>query len=144
MSDLSYFDFIRAHAKNHLEVLKWTTVQKLHQHKRDAIRVQPGDGFDQVGNILVNYRKGESDIEFFFTTESRKFMKKLKEKIRKAKKQMKGVTELEHKKNLTLTYTNQFLRDIQEFTHIFTDEYDRIIPIIFPESDDQVREENSL
>lgn len=134
MADSSYFDFLLHHAKNHLEVLKWTTIQKLHQHKRDAIRVRLGGTFDEVGNILVNYRKGESDIEYFFTTKSRQFMNKLKKGIRKAKKQLQGLSHSDGK-NVTLTYTNRFLSEIREFTHIFTDEYNRIIPIIFPDSD---------
>lgn len=133
MSKVSYFDYLLPHAKNHLEVLKWTTIQKLHQHKRDAISIQLADSFDQVGNILVNYRKGESDIEYFFTTKSRAFMNKLENSIRKAKKQLKGLSQFK-RKNITLMYANQFLEEIREFTHIFTDEYDRIIPIIFPDS----------
>lgn len=131
MSEAAWFDFLLPHAENHLQVLKWTTIQKLFQHKLYAINAQPAGFIDGVGIILHNYRRGEADIEYFYNKQSRIFLNKLKNSIDKVKKQLKGQSQFK-RKNITATYANQFVREMNEFHEYFTGEYNRIIPIIFP------------
>lgn len=141
MADTSLFDFVIPHAQNHLESLEWTAITDLYEHKRDAVEGIPNkdystDSYVRMAAIFGSYRKGVLDMELFFHQKSTSFLNKLKNSLYKAKKEIKGKSTFQ-KKKICQRYTEQFLHEMDEFDEMYKNEYKRIIPIVFPGSDDE-------
>lgn len=136
MSIVPWIEFVVGHAEGHFENLEWNVIKALHIQKRNAVAaitsgINSIEYFERVADIFTNYRKGVLDIEYFIDSRSKTFIDKLKRSLSNAKKQMQGKSKAE-KNQIGQEYSDQFLSEMNEFDHMVADEYNRIIPIIFP------------
>ncbi|XP_031624153.1 uncharacterized protein LOC116341317 [Contarinia nasturtii] len=135
MSTASWIDFVVAHAKGHFENLEWNVLKELHNQKRNAISALSKENasieyLERMADIFTNYRKGVLDMEYFIDVKSTEFTGKLKKSLMNAKKQMEGKDKMQ-KIQIGKAYSDRFVNDMQEFDRMVTNEYNRIIPIIF-------------
>lgn len=139
MSDVSLVEFVVPHAENHIENLEWVALQGLHNQKRSAISAMPFvensiNYYERVAKIFTNFRKGVLNMEYFYNKESKVFIEKLKDSLKEAKKQLSERNTNTKQRHLSEEYANQLIYEMADFEQVFKDEYNRIIPIVFPNS----------
>lgn len=137
MSDVSMMEFIVAHAENHLQNLQWMALKGLHINKRNVVNAMPNEKnsikyYERVANIFTNYRRGVLNMEYCFNEQSKIFINKLKKRLNEAKNQIQNETNNTY---ISEVYSNEFVNKMFEFDALFKNEYNRIIPIIFPENE---------